>query len=80
MEEEIVGKWQWDTVSYEFHREGTYNYVNTYSGIRTNGRYTISGDTITFFVNGTARSARFSLNGSRFTLYHHGTSCIYTRV
>ena len=72
VEEQIVGKWKWYTVSYDFRSDGTYDYFNSDSGVRTSGRYAILSDgEITFFVNGPVRS-RFSLQGNKLTLIPEG--------
>ena len=63
----IAGKWEWMTVSYDFFDDDTYSYLNTKSGLRTNGNYAISGNVITFFMGSVAKS-EFSLQGDRLTL------------
>lgn len=69
IEEKIVGKWRWDTITYDFHRDGTYDYANTSSGARTNGRYSINGNILTYYVsNGVITSSEFSLSGNGLTL------------
>ena len=83
IEEKIAGKWKWHTVIYTFHSDGTYNYLNTESGIRTNGRYSIAGDIISFFI-GSAFTSEISLQGDSLTLTprtpQRGNPIIFTRV
>jgi len=86
IEEKIVGKWRWDTITYDFRKDGTYDYVNTSSMVRTNGRYCIDGNVLTYYVNnGGIASSEFSLSGNRLTLTPtannpNRNSCAFTRV
>jgi hypothetical protein len=67
----IVGEWTWDTLSYNFHRDGTYEYLNTYSGVRTNGRYCIEGNTIMFFFDsggGSTGTLELNSNGNELKI------------
>jgi hypothetical protein len=74
IEEQIVGKWKWYTVTYDFRSDGTYDYVNTDSGVNTSGRYAFLDDGyITFFINSAVRS-KFSLQGDNLTIYPEGVN------
>ena len=83
VEEQIVGKWNWYNITYDFHRDGTYDYVNTDSGVRTNGRYCIEGNIIKFFIGGVVTS-EFSLIGDKLELAprtpQRGDFVTFTRV
>lgn len=69
--EQIVGKWKWWTVIYDFHSDGTYDYTNTDSGVKASGRYAVSGDELTFFIYSPTKS-KFSLQDDKLTLYPEG--------
>ena len=72
VEEEIVGKWKWYALMYDFRSDGTYDYVNEDSGVRTAGRYAIFEEgVITFFINSAIKS-KFSLQGDELTFYPEG--------
>ena len=79
----IAGKWKWMTVSFEFFNDDTYSYVNTESGLRTNGNYAISGNVVAFF-KGSVDKAEFSLHGNRLTMTYltpqRGSTVTFTRV
>ena len=76
VEEQIVGKWTWHTVTYDFRSDGTYDYINTGSGVRTNGRYAFLEDgVITFFI-GSAVESKYSLQGDKLTFYPEGGNSV----
>ena len=81
MEEQIVGKWRWETATYEFHRDGTYDYINTYSGVRNSGRYAVEGNILTFSV-GSKSEISISGNSLYFTPVapQRGTMVVFTRA
>ncbi|MDR0294204.1 MAG: hypothetical protein LBH95_08650 [Oscillospiraceae bacterium] len=80
IEEQIVGKWKWYTITYNFRSDGTYDYENTDSGIKTNGRYAISGEELIFFINSPVRS-KFSLEGDILTIYpKEGNTATFMRM
>ena len=83
IEEQIVGKWKWNTITYDFRSDGTYEYFNTASGVRTNGRYAINDDIITFFI-ASAVTSKISIHGNELALTpltpERGNRNIFTRV
>ena len=62
MNDSIVGKWRWDTITYEFFKDGTYSYVNTGTGVRNSGNYMVLGNILSFPQMGS--STRISLQGN----------------
>ena len=68
VEEQIVGKWNFQTITYGFHSDGTFYFVDTESGDRVDGRYCIEGENIKFFANSTV-SATTAKSQQAFTPY-----------
>lgn len=73
----IVGKWEHEMtrihmgteLSYEFFNDGTYRYFNSKSGVRTNARYTTSGNILTYhFEDGGTAKSEFVIRGDTLTL------------
>ena len=68
--EAILGKWvdTWnESLTYEFLSDGTYNYTNSQSGVRSQGTYTISGDEIIC-----SSPSSFIISGSDLVQYKRG--------
>jgi hypothetical protein len=81
IEEQIVGKWKWHSVSYDFRGDGTYDYRNSETGLQASGRYAITGEnTMMFFIKGPSET-RFSFTNDSFIQYPEGGgSFAFTRL
>lgn len=65
IEKQIVGKWKWYSITYDFYGDGTYDYVNVDSGVRNSGTYSVSGNIITFLIGS---AAEIFLSGDKLTM------------
>jgi hypothetical protein len=78
----IVGQWKYYSLIYEFHDDGTYDYLNTDSGHSAQGDYVVSGDILKFVTMGS--SAKISIHGNSLDLAPYtpqrGPSQTFTRV
>ena len=71
--EKIIGTWVFDMrpfvkgeIRYEFMSDGTYNYINTDSGVRVDtAKYSISGNIITY---GNGSSSEFVVDNNSLKL------------